>query len=149
MKHVIRNGSRLQRGQSFAEFAISLAFFLVILIGLFDLGRAYYIHVALEDSVGEASLYLALNHACPRADSGPGCADPNNAMYRARNASSLQINWDSVTIRPDYLDDPVVGDMVEVRMEYPFKLLTPIISTIVGSDGLTLSAEAQQAIIRP
>lgn len=149
MWDVVRDGRRLQRGQSLAEFAISLVFFLISLIGLFDLGRAYYIHVALEDSVGEAALYLAINHTCPRANSGPNCADPNNAMYRARNASSHQINWDSVTIRSDYLLDPVVGDMVKVRMEYPFKLVTPIISAIVGDDSLTLSAEAQQAIVRP
>lgn len=149
MKRAICRGGRLQRGQSFVEFAISLVFFLIVLIGLFDLGRAYYIHVALEDSAGEASLYLAINHTCPRADSGPGCADPNNAMYRARNASSLQINWDSVTILPDYPTDPVVGDMVKVRMEYPFKLFTPIITTIVGGDTIKLSAEAQHAIIRP
>ena len=32
---------RLQRGQSFVEFAISLVFFLIVLTGLFDLGRAY------------------------------------------------------------------------------------------------------------
>lgn len=149
MQHTNFNTSRLQKGQSFAEFAISLIFFLVILIGLFDLGRAYYIHVALEDSVGEAALYLAINHTCPYSDSGPECADPNNAMYRARNASSLQINWESVNIIPNYPSDPVVGEMVEVRMEYPFTLLTPIITNIVGSDRLTLSAVAQHAIIKP
>lgn len=149
MKYSGFKSGRLQRGQSFAEFAISLVFFLIVLIGMFDLGRAYYIHVALEDSAGEAALYLALNHTCLRADSGPDCTDPNNALYRAQNASSLQLNWDSVAIVPDYPIDPIVGDMVKVRMEYPFELFTPIISIIVGSDSLKLSAEAQHAIIRP
>lgn len=149
MMRTFCKSGRLQRGQSFVEFAISLVFFLIVLTGLFDLGRAYYIHVALEDSAGEAALYLALNHTCPRPDSGPSCADPNNALYRARNASSYQINWDSVTILPDYPTDPVVGDMVKVRMEYPFTLLTPIISSIVGGNSLKLSAEAQHTIITP
>ena len=54
-----------------------------------------------------------------------------------------------MTILPDYPTDPVVGDMVKVRMEYPFTLLTPIISTIVGGNSLKLSAEAQHAFISP
>ena len=152
MKHTDRKGSSLQRGQSFVELALGLVFFLFILIGMFDLGRAYYIYVALKDSANEAALYLAVNHTCPvqypPEEDKPECNDPNNAWYRAKNASSLQISWDSVTITQQYYTDAVAGDMVKVRMEYPFSLLTPIISNIVGSNTLKLGAEASHVILK-
>ena len=53
--------SQFEQGQSLVEFAVGLVVILVILCGLLDLGRAYFIYVALEDGAGEAALYLSIN----------------------------------------------------------------------------------------
>jgi hypothetical protein len=149
-KHANRTDNQaLERGQSFVEAALGFVFFLIFLMGLFDLGRAFFIFVALEDSAGEAALYLAINKDCPKADAG-SCADPNNAEYRAKNASGDQLNWSKVVFNePEYLPDTGAGEMVKVKLEYPFDLLTPIITNIVGSNTLTLTAEATEVLLPP
>lgn len=137
-----------ESGQSLIEMALGFTFFLVFLLGVLDLGRLYFIYVAMEDGAGEAALYLALNAACPE-DTGGQCADPNNAMYRAEHASSQQVNFSWDEVRMDYDFIPATADteeMVEVGIEYDFRMITPIINTIVG-DFFTLRAEASHVRI--
>jgi hypothetical protein len=149
---------QLERGQSLVEVALSMIFIFYFLIGLFDLGRAYFMYISLEDSAGEAALYLALNANC-KEDPNPGaggdfCDDPNNALYRAREAANYNLDWDNATIEvkvPTSADNTTeylgVGETVEVTISIPFTLITPIISNIVGDDTLTLSASATQTIV--
>lgn len=59
-----RDSRRWERGQSLVEMSIGFVLLLTMLSGLLDLGRAYFIYVALEDGVGEGVLYLSLFPAC-------------------------------------------------------------------------------------
>src|SRR5882757_3411261 len=84
---------KLQRGQSLVEMSIGFVVLLIILSGLLDIGRAYFIYIAMEDAAGEAALYLSIDPECKTTadtnllhDPPINCADPNNADYRARNA---------------------------------------------------------------
>lgn len=150
------NRGRLEKGQSLVEMSIGMVVLIMLISGLLDLGRLYFTYVALEDSVGEAALYLALNPDCPTAASGPQCADPNNAQYRARRSgtgpatSSFNVvDWELVNV---FVDGPPavwgVGEMVTVRIEYPFRLLTPVIPRIAGVNPITLYATASSIILR-
>lgn len=147
----------LESGQSLVEMALGFVLFLVVVLGVLDLGRLYFIYIAMEDSAGEAALYLAINGDCPLACTDPGadcssipvaeqskCNDPNNAFDRAQHAfENLRIDWSTVTIEHQFIDATEDEDArVEVAIEYPFELLTPIISDIVGSDTFVLRAEA-------
>lgn len=49
-----------QKGQSLLEFALLLPILLILLMGLLDLGRAYYVIVTLEDMAGEGAIYAAM-----------------------------------------------------------------------------------------
>lgn len=140
-----RRISRWERGQSLVETAIASVFFLVFLLGVFDLGRAYFIYVALEDSAGEAATFLSVNPTC---DTGVSCPDPNNGVWRAENAAGENLNWDNATVTVTYpTGGKSTGNLVRVRVSYPFTLVTPIISNIVGSNTLTMNAEATQVIL--
>lgn len=135
---------RWESGQSLVEMTLGLMFFLVVLLGVLDLGRLYFIYIAMEDGANEAALYLALNASCPEPDAGE-CADPNNARYRAAHASSqfIDFSWDQVTINHEFLPATETTEaMVRVSLTYPFRLLAPIITEIVGSDAFVLRAEA-------
>lgn len=150
----------LERGQSFIEMALGTVFFLFFVMGVLDLGRLYFTYVALEDSAGEAALYLALNAQCPGA---PGdvtcssvvggcpatCANPNNAKYRASNASNLvDMTKSGASLSYQYLPATTSTEaMVRVKLDYPFNLMTSVISNIVGSNRLTLHAEATQVLL--
>ena len=133
--------------------AFGMVVLLILLLGLLDLGRMYFTFVALEDSVGEAALYLAINPQCPDASAGSDCADPNNAEYRARHAGGSVVDWSVTVIKFDIPTDssgnPItsVGEPVSVTLEYPYYLITPIIPRIAGVNPLTLSTHASQVII--
>ena len=115
MKRLIHqpNLDKLQRGQSLVEMSLGFVLLMIVLSGLLDIGRAYYVFVAMEDGAGEAALYLSLYPECRTEADSPlsaptQCADPNNAVYRAVNASGANVAWsDGVqsldTTTPSYL----------------------------------------------
>lgn len=151
--------NKIQRGQSFVELSLCLVVLLLMLSGLLDLGRMYFIFIALEDGAGEAALFLAINPECPcapgdtqcyarsKVTSVPAsCANPNNADYRARHAGGEVVDWKNASITIKTMN-PTVGDPVDVSIEYSFPLLTPIIPRIVGVNPMTLRAEASQIIL--
>lgn len=147
----IQNAQRLQRGQSLAEMSLGMIVIVVLLLGLLDLGRIYFIFVALEDSAGEAALYLSINPDCRTpsdldSDGNP-CSDPNNAQYRALHAGGNLVDWSDITINVTRPAVYGVGDPVSVEVRYTFPLLTPIIPQIVGFNPLTLVSSATQTII--
>ena len=148
-----KHKSNLESGQSLIEMALGLVILLLLLSGLLDLGRVYFVYVALEDGAGEAALYLAINPACPTAAAGSQCADPNNAEYRARFGGGSEVDWSIATIKIDIPTDALgnsvydVGEPVSVTIEYPFQLLTPIIPKIAGLNPITLYTHASQVII--
>ncbi len=86
-----------QRSQSLVEFALSLVLLVMLISGLLDLGRVYFVLMAMEDTVGEGALYLSQDPSCitatsTRSDSSI-CTDPNNAFYRMKNSGSGLLNF--------------------------------------------------------
>jgi hypothetical protein len=136
-----------ERGQSLVEMTLGFVVLLVILMGLVDLGRAYLIYIALEESAGEGAVYLSINPDCLKPEDGPQCQDPHNAEYRARNVGGREVDWSKVKLTFTRTTPYGVGDPVSVKVEYSFSLLTPLISRIVGDNGLTVSTTATHIII--
>jgi Flp pilus assembly protein TadG len=143
-----RRLDRLQRGQSLVEMSVGFVLLLIILSGIVDIGRAYFIYIAMEDGTGEAALYLSIDPACKSAADGAECADPNNAEYRARKAGGDNLDWSAATItitRPEVYG---VGDPVAVTIEYSVQLITPFLPRIAGLNPVHLKTHATQTIIR-
>ena len=152
-------------GQSMAEFALSLTLLIMLVSGLLDLGRAYFVYTQLEDAAGEGALYLAINPRCRTSANGTGCVDPNNAMYRIRNCGGGLVNWSDemlADINILYLDttSPAAGyggadiypnyemqDTVVVTITYQFPLLSPFMPNLAGGPLLPLTVRATQSII--
>jgi hypothetical protein len=161
----ITKSDRAEKGQSLVEFTFSLLVILIIISGLLDLGRLYYIYVALEDSAGEAALYLSINAHCrSEADTDfpndVDCMDPNNATYRARHSSTGIVEWalvdPSFCVRPYGVDicseiwddaDIVIGSAVQVTIRYGFEPVTPFITRMAGFEPIMLTVEAAQTIV--
>lgn len=142
-----RSNHSREKGQSLVEFSLTLGIAILLLAGLIDFARAYHVYVALEDAAGEAALFLALSPQCPTAGVDKRCDDPNNADFRARNATrSSEIDWSIASVTPTTYAESV-GDMVEIEVSYRFELITPIIPRIVGDDGILLTASASQLIL--
>jgi hypothetical protein len=150
---------RLERGQSLIEMTAGFLFLAVLVSGLLDLGRLYFIYIALEDSVGEGAIYLSINPRCPRA--GGSCTATGNAEWRVLNAagdpgSDGLLDWDLITdldFFPQedgngiFVRNPGVGETVTVEVEYRYTLITPMLSDMVGDDGINLTVRAQQTVL--
>ena len=136
------------RGQSAVEFALALPVLLLLLSGLFDLGRAGYYGITVVDAARDAARVLVSNASGSGPGLAAGCAAAQAAAQNASAApvcpsSGLQPAAGQVLVViscPDSdnacLGDPtgtVHGQPVTVDVYYGFQLLTPLFnSTIQG-----------------
>lgn len=166
-------GKNREEGQSLVEMAISLPVILLILSGLLDLGRIYYLNIALEEAAAEAAVYLAISPDCPDATTSGQmkCEDPNNALYRAVNAGNDEFDpalaeWnipfdsakESAGWRSPFGQDisgsassdcSSIGCTVIVQVRYPFEFLTPGMQAFLNSvdNTITIEVQASQVIV--
>jgi Flp pilus assembly protein TadG len=150
-----------RRGQSLAETAITLPILIMLISGLIDIGRLYFMYIALNDAAGEAAIYMSINPNC-WDDTLAACAAPNNADYRAKSTGGGAnfIDWSQVTLTltegansstatcaSGEID---LGDAIIVTIQYPAQLLTPFIQGLAAVNPLTLrTAAAATVIITP
>ncbi len=124
-----------EKGQSVLEVALVLPVILLILAGVLDLGRLYYVTVALTDAAGEGATYAAIN---------PN--DTDQIISRAQSAAEglVQIQTENVIV-----DCPSVspGNPVTVTVGYDFTLATPLLNMIVRDGVLRLSGTASESIL--
>lgn len=74
-----------QCGQGLAEFAIVLPFFLVMLVGMVDVGRAVWANNAVANAAREAARYAAVHggtksNTCPVGPPGPKTVVPATSV---------------------------------------------------------------------
>lgn len=135
--------SQAEAGQSLLEFAIMVLVLTITLMGILDIGRAYYSLIALQDAAGEGAAYAAIKPTCLTSMQ---CPDPDNITWRTKNASpSGLVNRDriQVNVNAASLDS---GNPITVTATYQHRLLTFVIGSIVGSDKLELQAQAKAVI---
>ena len=58
-----KNNNKRERGQSLVEAAFALPIVIMLMLGMLDLGRAFYILVELNDAADEGATYAALNYS--------------------------------------------------------------------------------------
>jgi Flp pilus assembly protein TadG len=139
-----------ESGQSIVEFAVSATFILMLLVGVADFGRALFTYIALRDAAQEGAVY--------------GSICPNNMSAiesHARQASNYPINLSDTTavsvacayedgsesVCGSYVPSPGVG--IKVTVSYPhFQITTPLLGAIMGSQSMSLSADATDTILR-
>jgi Flp pilus assembly protein TadG len=113
-------GKESEKGQSLVEMALVLPVVLIILAIVLDLGRLYYVTVALTDAAGEGATYAAINPS-----------DTAGVISRAQDASGgfVQVDTGMVTV-----DAPAItaGAPVTVTVWYNFRVATPLAYIILG-----------------
>lgn len=160
--------NRRGRGQSLVEFALILPFFLLILFGLVDMGRAVYLNSTLSQAAREAARLASVeaswvgstDPSCAAAG-GPVCPADMAALkthvlnaanrmmtpFGAIAAGDLHISCDasagptgSWTSPPRTCSAHAPQDLVSVRVEADFEPITPIIGQLIGLIPLSGSA---------
>lgn len=138
------------RGQTLVEFALILPILILLLVGVFDLGRAVHSYNTISNAAREG-MRLAI-------------VDQNQAAIEDRavkHAVSVGIDADDVTIRylspslaesgPCFKEEPItgtagVGCVAEVKLTYQFNAATPLIGNLVGP--IQMEAQSRQPVER-
>lgn len=129
---------RSEKGQSIVEVAVLFPVLMLLLMGVVDLGRAYYAMVALNDAAEEGAMYASI--------------DPGNLteiQNRAVHASSGLITFDVNRVSRAPSSGFTAGEPVTVTVTYDFDIYTPIMQTFFEGGSFTLRGEAINPIIAP
>jgi len=119
-----------------------------LLLGILDIGRAYFTFLALQDAAGEGASYAA---QYPTYVTSANSADPNNVTYRVKNAAPVGtlVDWNSATVSVTNSGSTAQSQPITVTVTTRYQLITPFVGTIVGSQTLPLSVMSVATITAP
>jgi len=128
------------RGQTLVEFALVLPLFILVLLGLFDLGRAVYAYNTISNASREAARVAIVNQTPPTIEA-----------EAVKQAVGLGITGADVAIAYNDSDPTApnlcatapfgLGCVVTVTVTYSYTAATPVIGQIVGTIPLTATTE--------
>jgi Flp pilus assembly protein TadG len=129
---------RLKRqfsGQDMVEVALTLPFLLMLIMGIFDLGRVTFIYSTITNISREGARYGVV-HGCA-SDADVIAAVENKSIGIDPNDLSFTITWNPSDCKPD----PPGSGTVTVSVTFDFFPLTPFIADILGGgSSITLDA---------
>jgi Flp pilus assembly protein TadG len=114
-----RAGLRGDSGAVAVEFALVLPIFLLLLLGMFDFGKAFNYWIDGTHLSHEAARYAAVG-----TNPGPGATLAESIRSRA-DTQELQ---DAMTVCVSYPDGTDVGDPVQVTVNFDYTFLDYITS---------------------
>ena len=120
----LRRWARDTRGATLVEFAIVAPFFLIIVIGIIDFGRLFWVKSTMQFAVEEAARYAMVNSDASTADL---------EAYATSEASMLS----GITFSASSSTSSGV-EFRTITASYTFSFLIPIIPV----NGITLSAKS-------
>jgi Flp pilus assembly protein TadG len=131
------------RGQALVEFALVIPIFLLVLVAIFDLGRAVFAYNTLTNAAREGARTAIVNQYKP------------TIVARAKQQTAIvELNDPSVTVdfyqvQADGTPDTskqcalvAVGCLAVVSFEATYQPITPLISNIIFKNGVTMTARA-------
>ncbi|OIJ14638.1 pilus assembly protein TadE [Anaerobacillus arseniciselenatis] len=108
-----------EKGQSMVEMALLLPILLLLLVGIFDLGRVLYtnihLHLATQETVRLGGL---------------GASDEEMKQFAKNYVHVGDVSLLDVAVQPPQAER-VSGEYVTVVLEYPIEFFTPFISRII------------------
>lgn len=110
---------RRQRGAASVEMALVAPLLVLLLMGIIDVGRILFTHVAVQDAAQEGALFASY--------------EPDNfGAVRQRVVTSVEelaLNSGEVVVSCPLGPN---GDEIDVTVQHDVDLLTPIIGQLVG-----------------
>ena len=144
MRRRTRNASaHRSRGQALVEFALVIPIFLLLLVALFDLGRAVFSYNTLTNAVREGARMAIVNQDVPsivaRAKSQTAIVELDDPSVKV---NFYQTAADGTPDLSDKCDLVAVGCLAVVSFEATYRPFTPIISNILFGSGVTFTAQS-------
>ena len=102
MSKKIYSRNRTEVGQSLTEFALILVFLLVLLAGVFDVGRAFFAYIIIRDAAQEGAVYGSIAPKSDLAGFQTAVADRVEiAFLDPEDTSSTPINLTNMNVQVD------------------------------------------------
>lgn len=129
------------RGQTLVEFALIVPLFVLVLVGIFDLGRAIYAYSTISNASREAARLAIVDQVEEHIR--------QRALDAAANLNVTGSQVDVTFLAPDEkgpcnLAGTMYNCVTVVTVEYSFSAATPGISATVGN--ITLSASTHTPV---
>ena len=133
---------RNERGQALVEFALASVTFMIIVLGVFDIGRAVWNYNTLAGATREGTRYAIVHGSGSTAPSGPAANDANVRTAVAKYAGGL--NSANLTTTSTWLDGSnTAGARVKVTTSYQFR---SIFSSLFGVSPFTMTSSSTMTI---
>ena len=138
-----RRGSTRERGQALVEFAVAAPVILILIVGLFDVGRLIYINNELSHAVREGARWGAVQGraADQAAGTNTGVTDAVNAGIAVAPGTNVTVACTDVQAGGSTCTS---GDLLTVNVTTSVAPITPLIGDILGP--MVLSSEAKMTI---
>ena len=149
---------RRDRGQALPEFALVIPVFLLIIFGLFDVGRAVFMYNGLTNAAREAARLAIVNQdealVLQRAEdmalgSGITTAAADVVAFYRRNPDTDDVESNEPCDNSDPEHSIAVGCVAVVIVEAPWEPITPLIGNIIGPITLTGRSELPIEFVCP
>jgi Flp pilus assembly protein TadG len=114
--------SRRRRGATMVEFALFFIIFLVLSLGLMELGRAVWSYVTLSHAARAAGRYAIVHGGSNPIGGGP-------SITQVAHENAIGLDSSSVSVVVTYDDGAGIaapnqqGNVVQVRVSYPFRFV--------------------------
>jgi hypothetical protein len=140
---------RSERGQSLVEFALILPILVLLLVGVFDFGRAVYAFNTVSNAARQgarlAIVDQTVEHIQDRAASEATNLGIDPALvevdFRDLSTPDLPDSCDGDVAGPDNNIGSIVFCIAVVSVPYEYTAATPLIGNLVGT--LTLNGESR------
>lgn len=132
---MLRHRLRPRRGQALVEFALVLPVFLLVLMGILDLGRAVYYSSTLSNTARETARRGIVDQTCANLE------DIANQRSVGMEDVEINVEWRTAVSETLIGDCPLVGpevhagvhDLIHVTLDYDYNAATPIIGNLIGT----------------
>lgn len=144
-------------GQSLIEFALMLPLLLILVMGLFDIGRAVFYYSVLNTAVREGARFAIVQPYCNYRSDPEGCTGGELDAYPlncadAQSLANTEIcdvvtsrlfnisGLSSSTITINHIFNAASEPLVNIEIAYPFEPITPGLG-LIGD--MTIRANSQ------
>jgi Flp pilus assembly protein TadG len=115
------------RGQALVEFALILPIFILLLVGLFDVGRAVFAYNTVSNAAREAARVAIVN----QTESDVDAKAVQRAVSLGLTASDVTVAY-SLPSGTACTSPFEINCLASVTVNYTYTAATPIISNLIG-----------------
>jgi len=147
MNRFRRGHADARRGQALLEFALVLPIFILLLVAIFDLGRAAFAYNTLTNAAREGARIAIVNQYKPsivaHAKQQTAIVELNDPSV---NVDFYQVNTDGTPDTSTQCALIAVGCLAVVSFEATYQPITPLIGNIIFKNGVTFTASSTLSV---